>query len=95
MSRHSKLVQSAASKLAHENNLLVLTGGEFCALRDLMNSATDFLTDFLAQHPKTRKRTLSFRFQGTKYKIRYIALAGHSICLPDSTVRLTSVASFL
>ena len=95
MSRHSKLVQSAASKLAHENNLLVLTGGEFCAVRDLMNSASDFLTEFLAQHPKARKRTLSFRFHGTKYKIQYIALAGLSICLPDSTVRLTPRAFFL
>lgn len=94
-SRHARLMQTAASKLAHENNLLVLTGGEFCAVRDLMNSAFDFLTEFLAQHPQTRKRTLSLRYQGTKYRIQYSALAGIFICLPGSTVRLTPRAFFL
>jgi glycerol-3-phosphate dehydrogenase len=95
MSRHARLMQTASSKLAHENNLLILTGGEFCAVRDLMNTAFDFLTKFLAQHPKTRKRTLSLRYQGTKYRIQYSALAGIFICLPGSTVRLTPRAFFL
>lgn len=95
MSRHARLVQSASCKLQEHGNIFALSAGEFRAVRDLVAAAEDRVLELLTFHPRARKRTLSLRYRGARYRINFSVPQGSHICLNGRAVCLTFLGALI
>lgn len=92
ISRHARLMQSAARKLEKHKTLLALTVGEYRAAREVVYAAVDFVNEYSALHPRTKKWPRVFLWRGARYWLGYTTLWRVHIRVTGSKARFSSAA---
>lgn len=90
VSRHARLMQSAAQKVQHHKTMFALTAAEYRAARELVNAAVEFVNEHLAQHPKAKKMPRVFTWCGARYWLEYTTLGRVSVRVKGSKTRFSS-----
>lgn len=89
-SRHARLMQSAARRLEKHKTLLALTMDEHRAAREVVYAAVDFVNEYSALHPRTKKRPRVFLWRGARYWLEYTTLGRVYVRVTGSKVRFPS-----
>lgn len=90
VSRHARLIQSAARRLEKQKTLLALTMAEHRAARELVRAAVAFVNEYHALHPRTKKMPRVFRWRGARYWLEYTTLGRVYVRVTGSKVRFPS-----
>lgn len=89
-SRQTQLMQTAAQRVRHHRTLFALTAAEYRAARELVNAAVEFVNEYLARHPKTKKMPRVFTWCGARYWLEYSTLGRVSVRVKGSKTQFSS-----
>ncbi len=84
VSRHARLMRSAAQRLEKHKTLLALTMSE--------HPAVDFVSEYRALHPRTNKLPRVFTWRGARYWLEYTTLGRVYVRVTGSKVRFPSAS---
>ena len=90
VSRHARLMRSAAQRLEKHKTLLALTMNEHRAARELVRAAVDFVSEYRALHPRTNKLPRVFMWRGARYWLEYTTLGRVYVRVTGSKARFPS-----
>lgn len=83
-------MQSAARKLEQHKTLFALTVDEYRAAREVVYAAVDFVNEYHALHPRTKKQPRVFLWRGARYWIEYTTLGRVYVRATGSKARFPS-----
>ena len=92
VTRHARLMHTAAQSLHRHKTLLFITKAEHRAVRELVDAAVVFVNEYLAQHPRTTKMPRVFIWHGARYWLEYSTLGRVSVRVKGSKARFSSEA---
>jgi|GEM_PF-5693942 hypothetical protein len=88
--RITQIIHKAAQKLQTYKTLFALNQKEFQLCSALVNAAVEFVNDFLADHPRTKKMPRIFIWQGARYWLEYSTLGRVYVRVKGSKARFSS-----
>jgi len=83
-------MQSAARKLEQHGTLFVLAIEEYRAAHELVYAAVEFVNEYLAQHPRTKKMPRVFLWRGARYWLGYTTHGRVHVRVTGSKARFNS-----
>ena len=67
-------MQSGAQRLQKYGTLFALTRLEYNAARELVKAGVVFVSDWLADHPRSKSLPRSFVYKSARYRLEYTTL---------------------
>ena len=90
ISRHARLMQSAAARLEQNRTLFALSMPEYRAARELVNAAVEYVNEYIFLHPRSKKLPRVFKWCDARYRLEYTTLGRVRVRVIGSKARFNS-----